>query len=68
MENAGRDTGDTLKIPYIRGREGGNYEMPGKAAQSGRHFPIRTVHHRMTVKNGQIPDKTRKTRYCRHCP
>jgi hypothetical protein len=62
MENAGRDIGDALKIPHICDREGDNYELFGKALQSGRHFLIRIVPDRMTVENKEILDGIRKRR------
>jgi hypothetical protein len=63
MENAGRDISDALRILHIRDREGDNYELFDKAIQSGRHFPIRMVHNRMAVENGQILDKIGRTHY-----
>jgi hypothetical protein len=64
MENADRDRGDAIKILRVCGREGDNYELFDKALQSGRHFIIRIIQNRMTVKHEQILDKIRKT-YCK---
>jgi hypothetical protein len=61
MENAGRAISDALQILYLCGREGDNYELFGKALQSGRHFLIRIVQNRMTVENERILDKIWET-------
>ena len=61
MGNADNGIPAAIKVIHVCDPEGDNYELFDKAIQSGRYFLIRIAKNRMTVENGQIWDKIKKT-------